>query len=153
MEIEKKFLVNEIPFDLEKYSADMISQGYICINPVIRIRQKGFQFYLTCKSKGLMVREEFEIEISEDEFLILSKKLDFNLINKKRYYIPLTDVLTVELDLFKGVLSGLIMAEVEFPSLEAALAFIPPAWLGQEVTNDVRYHNSYLCQLNELTNL
>ncbi|PKM50922.1 MAG: adenylate cyclase [Firmicutes bacterium HGW-Firmicutes-7] len=148
MEIEKKFLILELPIDLEQYKCDVISQGYICTSPVIRIRQKGSLFYLTCKSKGLMIREEFEIEISEDEFLLLSKKVDFNLITKNRYYIPLTDVLTIELDLFKGVLNGLIIAEVEFLSLEAAYAFTPPSWFEKEVTNDERFHNSFLCQVN-----
>ncbi|PKM94065.1 MAG: adenylate cyclase [Firmicutes bacterium HGW-Firmicutes-1] len=151
MEIEKKFLVKDIPFDLDKLKCDAISQGYICTSPVIRIRQKGANFYLTCKSKGLMARDEFEIEISDDEFLLLSKKVDYNLITKIRYYIPLTDSLTIELDIFKGVLNGLILAEVEFPSLEAAYAFIPPTWFGKETTNDTRFHNNYLCQLDDLS--
>lgn len=153
MEIEKKYLIKEIPGDLESYNKDIISQGYISTSPVIRIRQKGSHYYLTCKSKGLMAREEFEIEISNFEYMRLTKKVDYNLIQKIRYYIPVQDDLTIELDVFKGVLEGLIMAEVEFPSLEAAEAFVAPEWFGEEVTLDARYHNSYLCQLAEINNL
>lgn len=153
MEIEKKFLVKEIPNDLEDYKKEIISQGYISTSPVIRIRQKGSRFYLTCKSKGLMAREEFEIEISENEYNRLSKKVDYNLVQKVRYYLPIQNNLTIELDIFKGVLKGLIIAEVEFPSLEDANAFIAPDWFTEEVTNDVHYHNSYLCQLNDIGHL
>lgn len=153
MEIEKKFLIQKIPFNLEDFNKDIISQGYISTCPVIRIRQKGSCFYLTCKSKGLMAREEFEIEISEVEYNSLSKKVDFNLINKIRYYIPLDNELVIELDIFKGVLSGLIMAEVEFPTLEDAEAFIAPNWFGEEVTYNALYHNSFLCQLDAINGL
>ena len=153
MEIEKKYLIKTMPHDLESYHKDIISQGYISTSPVIRIRQKGSHFYLTCKSKGLMAREEFEIEITNLEYVRLAKKVDYNLIQKTRYYIPIQNDLTIELDVFKGVLKDLIMAEVEFPSIEAAEAFIAPEWFGKEVTQDVRYHNSYLCQINDFANI
>lgn len=153
MEIEKKYLIKEVPDHLEAYDKDTISQGYISTSPVIRIRQKGSHFYLTCKSKGLMAREEFEIEISNLEYMKLAKKIDYNLILKTRYYIPIQNNLTIELDVFKGVLKGLVMAEVEFPSIEDAKSFIAPEWFGEDVTQDVRYHNSYLCQLNDMTHL
>ena len=55
--------------------------------------------------------------------------------------IPL-EPYTVELDLFEEPFHDLAMAEVEFPSVEEALAFEPPAWMSREVTDDVRFHNS-----------
>ena len=39
------------------------------------------------------------------------------------------------------------MVEVEFESIEQANTFTPPDWFGKEVTNDHRYHNSYLSEL------
>jgi CYTH domain-containing protein len=45
---------------------------------------------------------------------------------------------------YSGALTGLMVAEVEFPSEEAARAFVPPAWFGREVTNDSRYKNRRL---------
>ncbi|MBC7959702.1 MAG: CYTH domain-containing protein [Vallitaleaceae bacterium] len=153
MEIEKKFLIQELPFDISRYPHQTISQGYVSTSPVIRIRQKNTLYFLTCKSKGLMAREEFEVEISKEEFLRLQSKIDHHMIQKERYYIPLGNELQIELDLFEGFLKGLTMAEVEFPSMEAAYAFTPPLWFGKELTEDYRFHNSYLCQLTALGNL
>jgi CYTH domain-containing protein len=53
--------------------------------------------------------------------------------------------LTVELDIFTNP-GHLIMAEVEFASEEQALSFVPPAWFGEDVTMDKRFHNSYMSQ-------
>jgi adenylate cyclase len=50
----------------------------------------------------------------------------------------------VEVDVYAGDLDGLVSAEVEFASEEAAAAFAPPAWLGREVTGDPRYANRAL---------
>ena len=88
MEIERKFLVNNIPFSLNNLKFSKIGQGYISINPVIRVRQLDDSYYLTVKSKGLMCREELELEITFDEFNALKTKINYNLIFKYRYYIP-----------------------------------------------------------------
>jgi len=53
-------------------------------------------------------------------------------------------VQTAALDLFEGALEGLRLVEVEFTSDEAMEAFEPPAWFGDEVTDDVRYTNAHL---------
>ncbi len=50
----------------------------------------------------------------------------------------------VELDLFAAPFDGLIIAEVEFPSIEAANSFVPPSWFDEDVTSDPAYHNSNL---------
>ncbi|GMQ62302.1 CYTH domain-containing protein [Vallitalea maricola] len=146
MEIEKKYLIN-IPFDkITRYPHINIEQGYICTNPVIRIRKTDESYYVTYKSSGLMVRQEFEDEISKEQYNTLKSKIDHNIISKKRYYIPLDKSLTVELDIFNDKLEGLIMAEVEFDSEESANNFTPPSWFVKEVTFDSRFHNSNLCK-------
>ena len=76
----------------------------------------------------------------------LKTKVDGRLIVKKRYMIPL-DPYTIELDVFEGDLSPLLLAEVEFPSVEEANAFQAPDWFGEDVTYDGRYHNSRLSQM------
>lgn len=53
----------------------------------------------------------------------------------------------VELDLFAAPFDGLIIAEVEFPSIEAANSFVPPSWFDEDVTSDPAYHNSNLSRL------
>ena len=51
---------------------------------------------------------------------------------------------TLELDIYHGRLEGLLTAEVEFASVSAASAFVPPDWLGPDVTDDPRYKNKKL---------
>ena len=52
--------------------------------------------------------------------------------------------LTVELDVFEGRYQGLILAEVEFPTMEQAESFTPPSWFGPDVTLSGEYQNSRL---------
>ncbi|MCR4694778.1 MAG: CYTH domain-containing protein [Pseudobutyrivibrio sp.] len=140
MEIEKKYLIKELP-DLSKYEYVDIEQGYISTSPVLRIRKKSDKFIFTYKGAGLMAREEIESPIDEEAYNRLKKKVDGHLITKRRYLIPF-DPYLIELDIFSGNMEGLVMAEVEFPSIEEANSFNPPAWFGAEVTSDRAYHNS-----------
>ena len=65
------------------------------------------------------------------------------IIKKIRYFIP-DGNFTIELDIFKGNLEGLIIAEVEFNSIYDIDKFKIPLWFGLEVTNDERYKNKNL---------
>ena len=78
----------------------------------------------------------------------LKTKADGNVITKRRYLIPLDDILTIELDLFSGTFDGMILAEVEFPTEEAANTFAPPDWFTEDVTFKKEYHNSYLSSVD-----
>ncbi|MCR4567143.1 MAG: CYTH domain-containing protein [Pseudobutyrivibrio sp.] len=146
MEIEKKFLIKDLP-DLSKYEYIDIEQGYLSTNPVIRIRKKNDKYVLTYKGSGLMVREEIEAALTKEAYYHLLEKIDGRSITKRRYLIPYESY-TIELDVFSGHKEGLIMAEVEFPTVEEADSFTPPAWFGKEVTEDSRYHNSNMIMEN-----
>ena len=149
MEIERKFLLKTLPDNLEDYPCRHIEQGYLSTDPVIRIRRQDEDYYLTYKSHGLMVREEYNLPLTKDAHEHLLPKIDGILIVKKRYLIPLAPAypdLTAELDIFDGELSSLILAEVEFPSEEDANKFIPPEWFDEDVTYSMDYHNSVLSQ-------
>ena len=146
MEIERKFLITELPENLTQYNCRRIEQGYLCTAPVVRIRRQDEEYYLTYKSKGMMVREEYNLPLTREAYLHLRPKADGILISKKRYLIPLSDHLTIELDLFEGELAPLVLAEVEFSTEEEALAFVPPDWFGEDVTYSSDYHNSTLSQ-------
>ena len=146
MEIERKFLIKELPENLESYPSQRIAQGYLNTNPVVRIRRSNEDYYLTYKGKGLMVREEYNLPLTAEAFEHMLPKIDGILIDKIRYLIPLEDGLTAELDIFQGSLAPLRIVEVEFDSEEAANAFIPPSWFGDDVTNSGEYHNSNLSQ-------
>lgn len=146
MEIERKYLVRRLPDDLSKYEAKKIAQGYLCTDPVVRIRRSNDNYYMTYKGDGLMVREEYNLPLTREAYEHLLPKIDGLLIAKTRYLIPLTDRLTAELDVFEDVLSALTLVEVEFDSVEEANAFVPPEWFGEDVTESGKYHNSYLSQ-------
>ena len=146
MEIERKFLIEKakLPENLEEFARHEIEQGYLCTEPVVRIRREDESYYLTYKSKGLLAREEYNLPLNRDAYLHLKPKADGIVIVKTRYRIPERDGLTIELDVFHGDYEGLLLAEVEFPSEEAANAYEPPAWFGEDVTYSSRYHNSTL---------
>ena len=147
MEIERKYLIDQIPFNLSEYPSRKIEQGYLCTEPVVRIRRDGEDYYLTYKSKGLMVREEYNLPLTPDAYEHLKPKADGRIITKERFLIPLDDTLTIELDRFEGDLAPLLLAEVEFQDEDSANAFVPPDWFGEDVTFSSKYHNSTLSRI------
>ena len=147
MEIERKYLVKDIPFSLEGYNKHEIEQGYVATDPVVRIRRSNDSYYLTIKGEGLLSRKEFEKEISEEEYNNLSEMVKGNIISKTRYKIPY-DIYTIELDIFHKAFDGLIYAEVEFDSIESAENFIAPDYFFKEVTEEGVYQNSSLSSMN-----
>ena len=146
MEIERKFLIKTLPERLDSYPFHQIEQGYLCTEPVVRIRRQDETYYLTYKSKGLMTREEYNLPLTKDGYEHLRPKADGILIVKKRYLIPMESGHTIELDIFQGELSPLVLAEVEFVTEAEARAFLPPEWFGEDVTYSMDYHNSVLSQ-------
>lgn len=144
MEIERKYLVKTLPANLASYPYKEIEQGYLCTNPVVRIRRSNDSYILTYKGKGLMVREEYNLPLNAESFAHLKEKIDGRLIKKRRYLIPYLDKYTIELDIFDGDLAPLQLAEVEFETEEEANTFTPPSWFGEDVTFSTAYHNSTL---------
>ena len=147
MEIERKYLIKTLPENLDSYPCKHIEQGYLNTDPVVRIRRSDDTYTLTYKGKGLMVREEYNLPLNAESFEHLKEKIDGRLIKKCRYLIPLDDTHTIELDVFKGDLAPLQLAEVEFATEEEANTFLPPTWFGEDVTFSNKYHNSTLSQL------
>lgn len=147
MEIERKFLVDKIPFALDEFKCRKIEQAYLNTAPVVRIRQDNDDYYLTYKSKGLLVREEYNLPLNKESYEHLKEKADGVIITKKRYEIPF-EKYTIEFDVFEGKYDGLLFAEVEFENEEDAQNFTPPAWFGEDVTMRPEYSNSFLskCQ-------
>lgn len=146
MEIERKFLIHKslLP-DLSTYPKKEIAQGYLCTDPVLRIRKSNDSYFFTYKGKGFLEREEFERPISCEAFQQLLPKIEGNLISKTRYCIPYQN-LTLELDVFHQKLEGLYLAEIEFTSKEEANDFDPSSipWLAKDVTTNKTFANSQL---------
>lgn len=147
MEIERKFLVPELPPVLEQSRSTRIEQGYLAIaddGTEVRVRRRDGATVLTVKGGSGRSRLEEEIAIDTERFARLWPLTEGRRLEKTRHLIPAGAGLTIELDVYSGGLAGLIVAEVEFGSEDAADAFEPPAWLGSEVTNDARFKNQNL---------
>ena len=144
-EIERKFLVKEIPAGLGKYPSNDISQGYLAVtdDAEIRIRKKGNKYFETVKSGEGLSRKEAEVEIGREAFHSLWPLTEGMRVEKTRYEI-LYEGHLIELDVYSGVLEGLVVAEAEFGSEEEGARFVPPNWFGSEVTDDKRYANKSL---------
>ena len=152
MEIERKYLVRELPDNIDSYPHTEIEQGYLITSPTLRIRRMGDSYILTVKerrrtSTTAIVNREEEFSMTAYSYTSLKAKCEGIMVCKTRYRIPLSGGLTAELDIFHGVHEGLRLVEVEFPSVEAADAFVAPAWFGDDVSGDPRYRNSYLASI------
>lgn len=149
MEIERKFLVErreDLPPDLDRHVREHIDQGYLALDDAaeVRVRRRGTRAFLTVKSTGGRTRVEEELEIDDGRFGRLWPLTEGRRVRKTRTLLPAAGGLTIELDVYADALEGLVVAEVEFDSEQAADAFEPPAWLGREVTDDPRYKNRSL---------
>ena len=146
IEIERKFLVTSDAFKEEAYAQNRIKQGYLSSVPerTVRVRIKGNKGYLTIKgitNKTGLSRFEWEKEIPIVEAETLLLLCETGVIDKTRFEIK-TSNHVFEVDEFYGENESLVMAEIELNS--ESETFEKPSWLGQEVTNDERYYNSYL---------
>lgn len=144
-EIERKFLVKQTDF-LKDLHGFKIVQGYLSKDPErnVRIRIIGNKAFLTIKgisNESGTSRFEWEKEIDLNEARELLKLCLPGVVDKTRFEIPLGHHV-FEVDVFEGQNKGLVIAEVELKK-ENEL-FDKPDWLGEEVTGDVRYYNSYL---------
>lgn len=150
MEIERKFLIKEMP-DLTKYPSKKLVQGYLTTNPTVRVRNEGGEFILTYKSKSKdhISREEYNLPLTKEAFESLISKTEGNIISKTRYYIPLGknkegSELALELDVFDPPFAPLIFGEVEFPTIDEAESFEAPEWFGEDVSANREYYNSVM---------
>jgi len=144
-EIERKFLV---PGEFKSLAtkSTRITQGYLSSVPerTVRVRIKGAKGFITIKGIGSdsgASRFEWEKEIPVAEVEELLKICEPGVIDKTRYLVPAGNH-TFEIDEFYGDNEGLTVAEVELASENET--FEKPAFLGQEVTGDVKYYNSML---------
>jgi adenylate cyclase len=145
-EIERKFLVKG-DYKNHVSKETKIVQGFLSTVPerTVRVRIKGDQGFLTVKgigNKSGASRYEWEKEISLDDAKNLMAICEPGVIDKTRFIVKADGDLVFEVDEFYGENDGLTVAEIELPSEDTA--FSKPAWLGEEVTGQVKYYNSML---------
>ncbi len=109
----------------------------------MRLRRSGEARSLTYKRGDGNVREEREVSLMPEQFDALWPPTEGKRLTKTRYQVPDMNYV-IEIDIYGGRHAGLIVAEVEFADEAAAQNFQPPAWLGDDVTNDPRYSNQLL---------
>ena len=145
-EIERKFLVKNDDYKVEAFKAVHIMQGFLSSVPerTVRIRVKDDKGYITIKGKSDdqgLCRYEWEKEISLEDARELLLLCEPGVIDKTRYLVKAGQY-TIEVDEFHGDNEGLVVAEIELPDVNAP--YEHPAWLGSEVTGDIRYYNVML---------
>jgi len=148
LEIERKFLVGEIPEETGAVRPALIRQGYLANGDSreVRIRQIDKRHVISAKSGIGLERAEYEVAITATQFEALWPISDGWRVSKSRYRLPV-DEWVAELDVFSGILQGLKVVEVEFASVADSQRFLPPYWFGPEVTGDPLFSNLSLSRL------
>ncbi len=152
IEIERKFLVGEVPEEAHRAKLVNIRQAYLSVDEdrEIRIRQANKKCSLTIKTGSGLQRQENETTLSMSQFESLWKDSHGLRIQKQRFLITIGGY-TAELDVYQGALAGLHTVEVEFSNMVAAAGFKAPYWFGPEVTGNPRFSNKKLAGLTEET--
>jgi adenylate cyclase len=150
-EIERKYLLRELPARVGDAPSLELDQGYLPgerINERIRrVRSADeVRYYRTIKAGSGIERLEIEEETSELFFTTVWPLTRGCRIQKRRYLVP-SDGVTWEIDEFLDR-EGLWLAEIELERADDVV--VPPEWLrraiDREVTEDPRYTNHALAR-------
>ena len=141
IEWERRFLLDHFPSEASVTRIHRISDRYI-EGTTLRLRQQSdgegqVVFKLTQKVRGRMVRAQqgriTTMYLTKDEFRVLVK-LPAKVLTKTRHSVP-----PFGIDVFEGVLSGLVLAEAEFNSAAEASVLALPSFIVHEVSDDSRF--------------
>lgn len=145
-EVERKFLVVDVPEGLGDGAA--LRQAYLAIDGdvEVRVRDEDGSFTLTVKGGEGIERTEVEVALDAARFDELWPLGGERRIEKVRHRVPLGGDLVAEVDRYAGALDGLSVVEVEFPDRAAADAFTAPDWFGEELTGRAGWSNADLAR-------
>lgn len=139
-EIERKFLVADETWREGVVRSERLCDGLIASSEgrKVRVRLYEDRATLTMKSKregGRRAEYEYEIPRTDAEEM-LAQHCGRNVVEKTRHHV-LYRGFVWEVDVYEGVLAGVVLAEVELPTLDV---FVPiPPWAGAEVTDRPEY--------------
>lgn len=158
LEIERKFIMEGFPENLKCLREVTIEQGYVSVEPEVRIhtatdRNTGVTNYrLTMKGEGDLTRTEIKTSIDGDFYREAVELLGVPMIQKdyRSYELPVTmgskdetlpsSTLILEVCLVDpGTAHEFYYGEIEFESEKDAMHFTKISCLGKEVTNDPAY--------------
>ncbi|MEN8212793.1 MAG: CYTH domain-containing protein [Pseudomonadota bacterium] len=147
-EIELKFLVRDDSWRDSVSEEIHMRQGFLCdgFERSVRVRSENDKAFLNIKrSDDGIHRLEYEYQIPLREAQQLLEQVALQpLVEKVRYLVPAGDH-EWEIDVFSGENQGLVIAEIELPSIDTD--FDRPSWLGEEVSDDFRYYNVSLREM------
>lgn len=150
-EIERKFLIKQLPEDISKYPSKKITQWYFKDQntKTVRIRKVSMkgktEYFQTIKKWHWLIRKEDEISLRKKDFDTIRKKVGNRYLNKTRYVIPYKWK-KIEVDLYGWKLKWLITADVEFKTPLESRRFIVPKWFDKEVTEERKFTNASLAK-------
>jgi CYTH domain-containing protein len=141
LELEKTFLVSELPPQINGAQHERIEDGFITPyqnQPVLRLRHRGNKFEITKKAaldqNDASAHHEHTIDLTEQEYNALLSSFTLK-IRKIRYYVSVYGK-QAEIDIFGGDLSGLITVDFEFKTPEEMQSFQPPEFCLRDVTQE-----------------
>lgn len=136
LEIEKVYLVKQLPADLVRYKPLLIQVGDLCASNkvgALKIRQKGDRYELIKKENdSAHARTEHIIHLSRQEFERIWPVVERK-HSKLRYFYSIGKLI-VEIDFYLDLLNGYARAEVEFKNIKEMKQFKPLHWFGPEIT-------------------
>ncbi|MEK7451018.1 MAG: class IV adenylate cyclase [Patescibacteria group bacterium] len=143
-EIERKFTVATLPDALLSFPHFTITQSYL--GNGVRLRKiNEDEYFLTEKVGTGLDRPEKETPITQKQYQQKLLEANGGTIIKERYIIE-HNGRKIDLDVYGGALEGLIIAEIEFDSVEESKSYFPPGWFGGEVTGQEAYANENLAK-------
>ena len=152
LEYERTFLAKQIPEGLKacksKELIDIYIPKVIEIHAPIRIRKNGEKYEITKKTTVVegdhSVKNEQTIDLLKHEFDKLEKEISGRRVRKMRYLYPVNGK-TAEVDVFMEALTGLILIDFEFATIEEKDAFKMPFFCLADVTQEEFVAGGMLC--------
>ena len=142
IELELTYLAREIPAEIRNVLPKRLVDMYVPENadrPYIRLRQNGDEYEITKKKpideNDFSRQTEQTIPLDNEEFTALAIS-SRRKVEKDRYKVDI-DGSIAEVDVFQGLLKGLVLIDFEFESVETKQAFRPPGCCLVDVTQEL----------------
>lgn len=156
-EIERKFILEDgmgetilkMARDSE-HEEEQLEQFYISLEPEVRLRKsigsRKEEVTLTIKSGKGIERTEVEIPMEIDRYDALKSQAIGHVIKKTRTTLTgIKNPISIDKYNMEGnPMNGMMVAEVEFDTIDEANNYQVPSLFGAEVTEDERYKNKNL---------
>jgi adenylate cyclase len=146
VEIEHKFLLASDAWRAAVERSERLVQGYLGGERAsVRVRIGGDSAFLNIKARergAARLEFEYPIPLADAEQMLDALSLPGR-VEKVRHHVHV-DGAHFEIDEFLGDNAGLVVAEIELDAVGAS--FPRPAWLGREVTDEMRYYNVALAE-------